>query len=112
MIINCKFIKKLGDLEESLSTKSSSIDLISPVVSDVGNLKTEDSLATNSEAESVREANMPMFDLVKETSSENEKIASPAASPIVPQAGLKFLQFFQIFFSVSFVKVFSLLKIS
>merc|ERR1712227_1161226 len=48
--------------------------------------KAEDSLATNSEAESVREANMLMFDLVKETSSENEKTSSPAASPIIPQA--------------------------
>ena len=108
MVISRKIDKNLGDLEESLSTKSSSIDLISPVVSDVGNLKAEDSLATNSEAESVREANIPMFDLVKETSSENEKIASPAASPIVPQAGLNFLQFFQNFF-LNFFKVFFLM---
>ena len=74
-----------GDLEESLSTKSSSIELVSPVVSDVGNLKGEDSLATNSEAESVREAAFPISDRPKETSSDSKKDLSPAESPINPQ---------------------------
>ena len=73
------------DLEESMSTKSSSIELVSPVISELDHIKTPKSPKPDLMTESQRDVNQgAMFDMMQRPTDlvPNKVESSPAASPI------------------------------